>query len=125
MEVIADVHDMQEFPASYPHPTIDSPMGYIFHFPTDGRCKDGAKVGDDGCTWQLAPLTHSISIKEFLDLGANKTYHYDQATGTLMVPTEVGLHNIPLFGKAFQNLPVEIPTCGSRSEFRGSSVSMF
>ena len=41
-----------------------APVGRWFSHPAAGRCALGDAVGDGGCTWQRAPLAHSISLGE-------------------------------------------------------------
>eukprot|EP00927_Polykrikos_kofoidii_P060184 TRINITY_DN5524_c0_g1_i1.p1 TRINITY_DN5524_c0_g1~~TRINITY_DN5524_c0_g1_i1.p1 ORF type:complete len:478 (-),score=70.51 TRINITY_DN5524_c0_g1_i1:59-1492(-) len=44
-------------------------VGRWYSFPPGGRCEFGAKVGDNGCTWQISPLSYSFSVAKSLDQG--------------------------------------------------------
>jgi hypothetical protein len=55
-------------PGVYPG-SRQSPIGHWYSHPVGGRCPLGAPVGRGGCTWQRAPLSHSIFTQELLEKG--------------------------------------------------------
>ena len=59
-------------PGIYPG-GLPEPVGHWFSHPVQGRCPLGARVGDGGCTWQRAPLSHSLYPSELFAFGWNAT----------------------------------------------------
>jgi hypothetical protein len=58
-------------PGQYPGPPPAEPVGRWFSHPAATRCALGAAVGERGCTWQRAPLSHSIYWSELIAAGFN------------------------------------------------------
>ena len=58
---------MYTFPPSLGfYPNQVHPIGRWFSHPAGSRCPLGAAVGDGGCTWQRAPLSHSVYMGELI-----------------------------------------------------------
>jgi hypothetical protein len=110
------------WPADYPLPTLASPMGFIYHLPGAAMCKDGAKVGDDGCTWKRSPLMHTVYVEDLLALGLNTTYIRNAQD--VLLPSEASMRNIDVFRKAFEEIPVDIPPCGMELDIRVPAKSI-
>lgn len=102
---------LKTFPQTYPLPTLKSPIGHIFHFPSAGRCKLGAPIGDSGCTWQLSPLSHTIFFGDLKALGANLTVLLNQSTQEVRVPAETAVHNAEVIRTTLEHVPVDVPPC--------------
>lgn len=98
-------------PDWYPTPSHDSPMSHWYHFPSGGRCSPGERVGDKGCTWQLSPLSHSLSGPAFAALNTSGAIK-DLKKNALVWPFEQSMHNLDVFAKAWLGMPVEVPVCG-------------
>lgn len=47
-------------------------LGKWYSLPSGGSCALGAGVGDNGCTWRVAPLSYSISLATAFDHGIFK-----------------------------------------------------
>jgi len=88
-------------PGVYPgaRPT---PIGHWYSHPVGGRCPLGAPVGQGGCTWQRAPLSHSIFTSDLLENGWDNSSWWDPtkpSSPDLHQPEEMSLHNMALFRK--------------------------
>jgi len=80
-----------------------------FSFPSGGRCKHGAKLGSDGCTWQRDPLSFSRMTKDFFDMGVKEPEKNEGST--LVIPEATSVQNIKVGRAAFQAL--NMPPCGA------------
>lgn len=124
MSIHFELGSVATFPVDYPNPTVDSPMGYVYHFPGASKCKPGTHVGDHGCTWQRSPsaFTVSASKEQLAALGVNSTL-VQRAPGDLFFPKEASIQNIAVFGALWEKLmPLDMPICGSAHETQRSSA---
>jgi hypothetical protein len=87
-------------------------IGRWFSLPAGARCPLGAKVGDGGCTWQRAPLAHSIYWAELRALGWNLTSFNVSAPGAHQ-PVAQTLTNVEIFKRAWRSKG--LPPCGARA----------
>jgi hypothetical protein len=96
-------------PKDYPPPYSSPIRGHWFSHPSAGRCPPGVAVGEGGCTWQRAPLSHSVYADELIRLGVNTTFKLE---GKVMsVDESVSLQNAEVGRKAFEAL--SLPPCGT------------
>jgi len=119
------INNWKEFPSDYPNTVLQNPMGYIFHFPVEARCKVGASVGDDGCTWQIAPTVHILQLS-FADAVAlfNVNISQDSVTKRVTIPATSSLENIDNFKKVIVDptlMPVGLPECGASASRTGAA----
>lgn len=98
----------------YPLPTVASPRGHLLHFPAATRCKLGAPVGTEGCTWRLSSFSHTLYFDDLLKMGANASYKRDNHR--LTVPYNASMHNIGVVAQALKQMPVDVPKCGSGAD---------
>jgi hypothetical protein len=76
--------------------------GRWYSMPPGGYCALGASIGDDGCTYQLSPLSHSLSLGNLNNKGVFKEdLHSDQW--------------LQIARSAFDDLGIE--PCGSASSW--------
>jgi len=94
--------------ADYPPPFRSPPTGEWYSHPSAGRCPPGAAVGDAGCTWQLAPLSHSVYVADFVRLGLNRSF---ETGSTSYIEEAVSLQAVEVGRRAFAAL--QLPPCGS------------
>jgi len=87
-------------PGWYPG-SLPDPVGHWYSHPVGGRCPLGASVGTRGCTWQRAPLSHSIYPSELLGLGWDSTPAKHPLWPNAHQPIEQAQRNIAVFQKAW------------------------
>ncbi|CAE8641943.1 unnamed protein product [Polarella glacialis] len=95
-------------PREYPA-LIDpaAPVGHWFSFPSPGRCSLGTRPGNGACTWQLAPLSHTV-------MSAKTSAHIpDMSKEYTCLDTGNLLSTIETIRKAFSRL--DLPPCGSEA----------
>ena len=88
-------------PGVYPG-ALPSPVGHWFSHPAGGRCPLGARVGDGGCTWQRAPLSHSLYPSELFAFGWNATpFPNISNVSNAHQPLAQTQHNLGVFERAW------------------------
>jgi len=80
--------------------TSVSPVGHWISHPFGGRCPPGANVGDNGCTWQLAPQAFTRNNTELVDYGFDPDLTVSYLGGWWNIPSDLGQNNIDA-GKDF------------------------
>ena len=101
-------------PGVYPGSLPGFSVGRWFSHPARGRCPLGARVGDGGCTWQRAPVAHSIYWEELRALGWNTTGSMEVPIPGKQQPISQTLGNVEIFKRAWR--AKKLPPCG---EVRG------
>jgi len=94
----------------YPSPVRPSPEGSWYSFPYAGRCPPNSAIGDQGCTWKLSPISHTVYSDEFSGFDSNVTF--DAKHQRITVNFETSLNNALQGERGFQRLPVGVPACG-------------
>ena len=100
-----------------PHPAVGvysqqlPPIGVWFSHPSGGRCPFGVAVGERGCTWQRAPLAHSVFVGELLGRGGmNRTLSSNASGyGEAQSPAQM-VANVDVFRKTWAQKG--LPPCG-------------
>jgi len=98
-------------PAIGTYPNKLPPIGKWYSHPFGGRCPLGAAVGDDGCTWQRAPISHSLYLGELLGPGGmNRTSSFNASGyGESQSPAQMTA-NVDIFRKMWAQKG--LPPCG-------------
>jgi len=78
--------------------------GAAFSHPAGGRCALGKQVGDNGCTWQRSPYTHTVYSDELIESGLIINQPRQQGRQNAFA----GQHNIGTVKSFFKHLS----TCG-------------
>lgn len=82
------------------------------NLPYGTRCRLGARVGDNGCTWQRSPLAHSLYWDDLLAHGLNHSAEPRIGQPGYHQPIGKQMHSVHAFAKAFAAL--SLPTkCGA------------
>jgi len=107
------VYSFPSVPGVYPG-SLPTPVGHWYSHPVGGRCPLGARVGEGGCTWQRAPLSHSIFASELMALGWNASQAWFNRSRPpvpdMHQPAEQTRHNLGVFRKMWQ--AKALPPCG-------------
>lgn len=104
----------QQLPSAYPWPYLAPIKGHWFSHPSGGRCPHGVGVGESGCTWQRAPLSHSVYTDDLIKLGLNATFVHDDKI--FFAEEVVSLRNVEVGQRAFESL--RLPPCGPWSSWQ-------
>jgi len=56
----------------HPFSTGFEVLGRWYSLPVAGFCASGANVGDNGCTWRIAPISYTISLGTAYNIGVFK-----------------------------------------------------
>jgi len=107
-------------PDGYPPPFHLPASGQWYSHPVSSRCPPGAQVGDGGCTWRRAPLSHSVYTVDLADMGLNVTIK--QSGHSMWVDESVSQQDLDVGRRAFGAM--ELPPCGSpeAGTYRGTEV---
>jgi hypothetical protein len=94
----------------YPHQL--PPIGRWFSHPVGGRCPLGAAVGEGGCSWQRAPVAHSVYLGELLGpAGMNRTAGFNASGFGEAQPPAQTRGNVAVFRRVFAQKAM--PPCGA------------
>merc|ERR1719384_422219 len=101
------------FRPSYPSQFESPVLGSWFSHPLGGRCSFGDNVGENGCSWQRSPLSHSVYVDELKSSGASFGFEAVLVDGSYRIKqtsSTTSKKNIEIARKAFDALSV--PPCG-------------
>jgi len=99
----ADGHVPDAYPPAFHLPAA----GHWYSHPYPGRCPLGSSVGDGGCTWQRAPLSHSVYTSDLARMGLNTSM--EQQGTSAYIEESVSWQNLEVGRRAFGSLG--LPPC--------------
>ena len=88
-------------------------QGHWYWHPYTARCTPSQQLGHAGCSWQRAPLSHSVTLAQLLKLGLNCSVDASGPAKLYHQPLEKTLHNIQVFKHAWDVLG--LPRCVGES----------
>jgi len=88
---------------------VSIPAGFNYAFPKDGKCREGAPLGADGCTWRRAPSARMLYGDDLLAAGWDRAFVPDTDTNVSHT-----LANVAAFAAAVKarDKLVLAPPCG-------------
>merc|ERR1719285_739604 len=99
-------------PDAYPWPFSSPIEGHWYSHPAPARCPHGAPVGEGGCTWQRAPLSHSLYASELLAAGLNvSSMTWKAGMDDVIIDESLSLNNVRVGRQALAAL--HLPPCGA------------